>query len=167
LKGAFAAVAFLAAALLAGCATLSPDRFPGDVAERPSPADRLAGRNFLRPVEGGVVSSGFGGRSGGHHAGTDILAPPGTEVRAVDLGVAVYAGDALRGYGNAVILEHGGGVTTLYGHLAAIRVKSGDAVPAGDVVGTVGRTGNASTDHLHFELRVDGRAVDPAPYFRE
>lgn len=160
------AAAFLASALFAGCASLSPDRIPGDGAGRPSPADRLAGRRFAPPVAG-VVSSGFGGRSGRLHAGVDIPASPGTEVRAVDIGVTLYAGNELRGYGNAVILEHGGGVTTLYGHLGTIRVKSGDAVPAGGVVGTVGRTGNATTDHLHFELRLDGQAVDPAPYLHD
>lgn len=101
------------------------------------------------------------------HGGADIQAPPDTDVRASDTGVVVYAGDGLRGYGKAVILEHGGGVTTLYGHLGAIRVKSGDAVPEGGVLGTVGRTGNATADHLHFELRVDGRPVDPLPHLHD
>ena len=72
----------------------------------------------------------------------------------------------MRGYGNTVILDHGEGISTLYGHLATIRVQSGDTVPAGEVIGTIGRTGNATTNHLHFELRVDGEAVDPTPYLK-
>jgi murein DD-endopeptidase MepM/ murein hydrolase activator NlpD len=72
----------------------------------------------------------------------------------------------MRGYGNAVVIDHGGGVTTLYGHLEAIRVESGDAVPAGAVIGTVGRSGNATTYHVHFEIRVDGESVDPLAQLR-
>ncbi len=78
-----------------------------------------------------------------------------------------YAGNRMRGYGNAVILDHGDGIATLYGHLGTIRVKSADVVPAGATIGTVGRTGNATTDHLHFELRLDGEAVDPAGILKQ
>ena len=112
----------------------------------------------------GTVSSGFGGRSGGRHAGIDILAPSGAEVVAASPGLASFAGSGKRGYGRAVILEHGEGISTLYGHLGTIRVQSGETVPAGAVIGTVGRSGNATAYHLHFELRVDGEAVDPGPY---
>ena len=126
----------------------------------PDAADRLARRRFRPPVEG-TVSSGFGGREGGRHAGVDFIAPRGTEVHAAELGIVVYAGDGMRGYGNVIVLDHGEGVTTLYGHLEAIRVESGGAVPAGAAIGTVGRSGNATTYHLHFEIRVDGEPVDP------
>jgi murein DD-endopeptidase MepM/ murein hydrolase activator NlpD len=67
----------------------------------------------------------------------------------------------MRGFGNTAVLDHGGGTTTLYGHLKEIHVKSGDIVAAGSVIGAVGRTGNATTSHLHFELRMEGRSVDP------
>jgi murein DD-endopeptidase MepM/ murein hydrolase activator NlpD len=123
----------------------------------------LSRRKFLWPVSGNI-SSGFGKRSRNVHDGVDIIAPAGAEVRAADLGITIYAGNELRGYGNAVVLDHGDGVRTLYGHLATIRVKSADAVPAGAVIGTVGRTGNATGYHLHFELWVDGEAVDPMAY---
>jgi murein DD-endopeptidase MepM/ murein hydrolase activator NlpD len=120
-------------------------------------------RKFVLPLLG-PVSSGFGRRGGRFHEGIDILAPEGTEVRSAGYGVVIYAGDALRGYGNAVILDHGEGITTLYAHLRDIRVESGDAVAEGAVIGTVGRSGNASTPHLHFELRVGEAAVDPEKY---
>ena len=144
----------LVAALVSGCGSAARYRIPGD---------RLNRIRLLPPVDG-TVSSGYGNRSGGRHAGIDILAPAGADVRAASGGLAGYAGNRMRGYGNAVILDHGDGITTLYGHLATIRVLSGETVPAGAVIGTVGRSGNATTHHLHFELRVDGEAVDPVPY---
>ena len=144
----------LFAALLSGCGTAARYRIP---------EDRLDRVRLLLPVAG-TLSSGFGGRSGGRHAGMDILAPSGTEVVAAASGIASFAGSGMRGYGRTVILDHGEGIATLYGHLATIRVQSGETVPAGSVIGTVGRTGNATAFHLHFELRVDGKAVDPGPY---
>ncbi len=146
--------AFLFAALVSGCGTGARYRVPGD---------RLERIRLLPPVAG-TVSSGFGKRAGGVHEGIDILAPAGAQVRAASGGRVEYTGSRKRGYGNAVVLDHGDGITTLYGHLATIRVHSGETVPAGAVIGTVGRSGNATTHHLHFELRVDGEAVDPAPY---
>ena len=145
---------FLFAALLSGCGTAARYRTPGD---------RLDRIRLLSPVAG-TVSSGFGKRAGGRHEGIDILAPYGEDVRAASQGSVEYSGSGKRGYGNLVILDHGYGFTTLYGHLATIRVKSGETVPAGAVIGTVGRSGKATTHHLHFELRVDGEAVDPVPY---
>ena len=145
--------ALLFAALLSGCGSAARYRPPGDRLDRVR----------LSPPVSGTVSSGFGNRSGGRHAGIDILAPAGTEVVAASSGIAEYSGGK-RGYGRAVILDHGDGITTLYGHLATIRVQSGETVPVGAVIGTVGRSGNATTYHLHFELRVDGEAVDPVPY---
>jgi murein DD-endopeptidase MepM/ murein hydrolase activator NlpD len=127
------------------------------------PGERLDRIRILPPV-GGTVSSGFGKRSGGHHSGIDILAPEGTEVRAASSGITETASHGNHGYGNFVLLDHGEGITTLYGHLREIRVQSGERVSAGDAIGTIGRTGNATTHHLHFELRVDGKAVDPMPY---
>ncbi|MGB7630855.1 MAG: M23 family metallopeptidase [Candidatus Deferrimicrobium sp.] len=146
--------ALLFAVLVSGC---------GSAARYRIPEDRLDRIRLLPPVAG-TVSSGFGNRSGGRHAGIDILAPAGAEVRAASAGLAEYTGNGKRGYGNVVILDHGEGITTLYGHLATIDVQSGETVPAGAVIGTIGRSGNATTHHLHFELRVDGRAVDPMPY---
>jgi len=136
---------------------------PGDPRDRLSPVAR---RTFRPPVRG-KIGSGFGARNGGRHHGVDILAPDGTEVRAAEYGLVLYAGDGLRGYGNVIVLDHGEGITTLYGHLERFRVKSGDAVAAGQVIGAVGRTGNATTSHLHFELRLENEALDPGLYLRE
>lgn len=147
---------------------------PGAAEKRPVPlidelTDRLSpvARRAFRPPVRGKLGSGFGGRKGGFHRGIDILAPGGSDVRASEFGLVLYAGDGMRGYGNAIVLDHGEGVTTLYGHLKEIRVKSGDAVASGQVIGAVGRTGNATTSHLHFELRVEDEALDPEIYLRE
>ena len=150
----------LVAVLVAGCGSTAPHRISD---RRPDAQQRLAGREFVWPLRG-TVSSGFGGRGRGRHDGVDMLAPSGTDVRAAEPGITAYAGHGMRGYGNAVVLDHGDGVTTLYGHLATIRVRSGESVSGGAVIGTVGRTGNASASHLHFELRVDGEPVDPMEY---
>ncbi len=145
----------LIGALLAGCSSVPVK----------TPDERIAAKKFRWPVSG-AVSSGFGYRSGGRHEGIDILAPAGTPVGAAERGTVAYAGSGMRGYGNAVILDHGDGVTTLYGHLETIRIRPADVVAAGAPIGTVGRTGNATTAHLHFELRIDGGAVDPAGLLR-
>jgi murein DD-endopeptidase MepM/ murein hydrolase activator NlpD len=150
----------LAAAFLLGAVTLGCGAPRAALRPAQDGAGRLAAFRFRTPVDG-PVSSGFGGRGAGHHAGVDILAPRGVPVRASEGGTVVHAGSGMRGYGNSVVIDHGGGVTTLYGHLEAIRVESGDAVPAGAVIGTVGRSGNATTYHVHFEIRVDGESVDP------
>jgi murein DD-endopeptidase MepM/ murein hydrolase activator NlpD len=147
--------ALLFAALLSACGSAARYRIP--------PGDRIE-RIRLHPPVAGTISSGFGARAGNRHEGIDILAPEGAEVSAASQGRVEYSGSRKRGYGNVVILDHGDGITTLYGHLATIRVQSGETVPAGAVIGTIGRSGNATTYHLHFELRVDGEAVDPVPY---
>lgn len=102
------------------------------------------------PIEGDVRA----------HAGLDLAAPAGTPVRAAGPGVVVRAGDA-GGYGNMVVIDHGGGVTTRYAHLARADVKPGDHVAAGAAIGAVGQTGRTTGPHLHFEVRRDGQPVDP------
>jgi murein DD-endopeptidase MepM/ murein hydrolase activator NlpD len=131
-----------------------------------SQPSRILGKKFIMPLRG-TISSRFGWRNGRMHEGIDILAPGGTPVRAAGYGVVIYAGDGMHGYGNAIILDHGDRVTTLYGHLKRIRVRSGDAVAAGNVIGTVGETGNATTTHLHFEIRLGKKEVDPEKYLEK
>jgi murein DD-endopeptidase MepM/ murein hydrolase activator NlpD len=124
---------------------------------------------FLRsPVEFSRVSSGFGRRfhpifnNWRAHTGVDFAAPQGTRVLASADGEVVSAG-VRGGYGNAIILRHGGGITTLYGHLSrfAAGLRAGTHVKQGDVIGYVGHTGWATGPHLHYEFRVAGIYQDP------
>jgi len=108
------------------------------------------------------ATDGFGPRGSGFHTGIDYPAPAGTPVTAARAGVVRMAG-WLPGYGKVVELRHEQGVTTLYAHLSRIMVEPGRTVARGAVVGLVGRTGDATGPHLHFEVRVGGAAVDPAP----
>lgn len=124
----------------------------------------------LRPLTSspvpGVESSGFGWREdpfhrrSKFHKGMDFRAPRGTSVFAAGTGVVVFAGRK-GGYGNAIFIDHGDGVITRYGHLRKIHVATGAKVSGGARVGEVGSTGRATGPHLHFEVRLDGRAVNP------
>lgn len=105
------------------------------------------------------VISPYGGRGGRHHSGTDIKSFPNDSVRAVFDGTVVMAGP-FSGYGNCVQIRHLNGLTTLYSHNSRNLVKAGDQVTAGQVVALEGRTGRATTDHVHFEVRVAGRHVN-------
>lgn len=111
-------------------------------------------------------SSGFGWRDDPirhdrrYHAGTDFRAKPGTPVVVAGPGKVVFAGRQ-GGYGNVVYVDHGGGVITRYAHMSRILAKKDAMVMAGDEIGRVGSTGRATGPHLHFEIRLDNRAVDP------
>jgi murein DD-endopeptidase MepM/ murein hydrolase activator NlpD len=121
---------------------------------------------LIRPVEG-KISSPFGRRSLGFHPGIDIPAPIGTPIRAAADGlVIVSAGtlDGYSGYGKIVIIEHGDGIKTLYAHNKKNLVRPGACVSAGEVIAEVGSSGNATGPHLHFEIRKDGKPVDPLKY---
>jgi murein DD-endopeptidase MepM/ murein hydrolase activator NlpD len=97
------------------------------------------------------------------HTGIDIDGRTGDPVRAASAGEVLYAG-WLRGYGQVIILDHGGSLTTVYAHLSRIEVQEGAKVGAGEVIGRVGATGVATGSHLHFEVRVNGNAVNPMGY---
>jgi murein DD-endopeptidase MepM/ murein hydrolase activator NlpD len=122
------------------------------------------------PIDDGssedLESSGFGWRDdpfhhvSRFHSGSDIHAAAGTLVHAAGDGVVVFAGRQ-GGYGNIVYVDHGGGVVTRYAHLRKILAHKDAVVAAGDLLGEVGSTGRATGPHLHFEVRLDGNAVDP------
>lgn len=117
----------------------------------------------------GRVSSEFGMRthpiSGKRkmHSGIDIAAPAGSRVNSMKDGKVIFAGQK-GGYGNMIIVDHGNGVTTRYAHLSSINVRQGDSVDAGQKIGGVGSTGNSTGNHLHFEVRENGNAVNPRKY---
>jgi murein DD-endopeptidase MepM/ murein hydrolase activator NlpD len=119
--------------------------------------------DFVWPVEG-PLSSGFGRRRGGRHEGIDIPAKTGTPVRAAEAGRVIHSGAGLGDYGNVVIVKHAGRYSTVYAHNRRNRVRKGEFVEKGQVIAEVGRTGNASGPHVHFELRRDRRAEDPLLY---
>lgn len=98
------------------------------------------------------------------HTGVDIAAPLGTPVMAAADGLVVAVGHGSSGYGNFVVVAHGGGVETLYGHLLQANVKVGDRVVRGEVIGLEGSTGFSTGPHVHFELRLNDQVIDPMPY---
>ena len=98
------------------------------------------------------------------HSGQDIGAPSGTSIIAADSGVVSYCGWN-GGYGNCVMINHGGGRVTLYAHMSAYNCSYGQTVNQGDTIGYVGSTGVSTGPHLHFEVRINGATVDPMQYF--
>lgn len=132
-----------------------------------SPA--LGDGTFLRPVPG-PITSGFGSRTDpvtgatAYHAGLDIGAPCGTPIKAAGTGVILSAGFNSGGYGNMTLINHGNGLSTLYGHQSSIIVSPGQSVTQGQTIGYVGSTGKSTGCHLHFEVRVNGNPVDPNGY---
>lgn len=121
----------------------------------------VSASGFIWPVNG-VVTSGFGWRWGRMHEGIDIAAPYGTPIRAAAGGTVIFAG-WMGGYGNLVIIDHGNGLATAYAHQSSIYVGGG-SVAQGQAIGAVGSTGSSTGNHLHFEVRVNGAAVDPMGY---
>jgi LysM repeat protein len=121
---------------------------------------------FLWPVRGSL-SSGFGRRGRGFHYGIDLTAPKGTPIRASADGLVVASRNSLdgyRGYGKIVIVEHAGGIRTLYAHNSKNLVSEGECVRAGQLIGEVGNSGNADGSHLHFEVRSHNTPINPLIY---
>jgi murein DD-endopeptidase MepM/ murein hydrolase activator NlpD len=115
----------------------------------------------------GLVASPFGWRWGRQHAGIDISANLHTDVRAARPGTVVRLGwlRGYEGYGLVVVVEVGGGIQTLYAHLAAAKVRRGQAIAVRDLVGRAGCTGSCTGPHLHFEVRVHGSPVNPLRFY--
>lgn len=136
---------------------------------RRGPRDPFAGRDladFGRPIEGGSITSGYGQRvaptagASTNHLGLDFSARFGQAILATMDGVVKRAGGA-GGYGNQIQLGHGGGTETRYSHLSRFNVQDGQAVKKGDVIGFAGKTGTATGVHLHYEVLVNGKKVNP------
>jgi len=126
-----------------------------------SSGDGTSSNGLIWPVNG-PITSGFGWRWGRMHEGIDIGVPCGTPIHAAASGTVIYSG-WMDGYGNFVVIDHGNGLATAYGHQSAIYV-SGGSVSQGQSIGAVGSTGNSTGCHLHFEVRVNGNPVDPLGY---
>ncbi len=122
--------------------------------ERPASASGL-----IWPTTG-PVTSGYGMRWGAMHQGLDIAPPYGTGVYAANAGIVIFAGGQ-GGYGNLILVDHGGGFVTAYAHLSGFAASSGQTVGRGELIGYVGSTGNSTGPHLHFETRVGGAAQNP------
>ena len=128
------------------------------------------GGKIAWPVQG-QITSGYGVRvhpvfkTKIKHSGIDIAASTGSPIAAASAGEVLFAG-SMRGYGKVVILDHGGDLTTVYGHMSTISCSENQKVAKGAIIGKVGMTGIATGPHLHFEVRVNGNTVDPMGYLR-
>jgi murein DD-endopeptidase MepM/ murein hydrolase activator NlpD len=131
-------------------------------AQAHSTVQHVSGAGFIWPVNAPMTSP-FGWRWGRMHEGVDLGAAYGTAIAAAAAGVVIYAGWE-GGYGNLTVIDHGGGLATAYGHQSRIAVSVGQSVSQGETIGFVGSTGHSTGPHLHFEVRVNGEAVDPLGY---
>jgi len=152
-------------AILATTENLTPviNRWSARVDSLQDTANRVAGISqggWLMPMKG-TVSQEF---KGNDHHGLDIAAPEGTPVSAAKKGEIVKVGWSDI-YGNVIIVDHGGGIESLYGHLGGLSVRVGYPVIAGAQIGSCGNTGRSTGPHLHFEIRKNGTSVDPSSYF--
>ncbi len=119
---------------------------------------------FIWPAKGKLISK-YGAKKGGiFNDGINISAPEGSKIKASAGGVVVYTGNGLKGYGNLLIIKHGGGWLTAYAHVKKIKVNKGDSVRRGQIIGAVGSTGNVDRPQLHFALRKGRKAVNPIKY---
>jgi murein DD-endopeptidase MepM/ murein hydrolase activator NlpD len=136
-----------------------------EIAPYESPAPVAAG--WIWPVGAGRVLSPFGAARKTHrHHGLDIGGRSGQPVIAARAGRVVYSGAGMRGYGKTVILDHGEGIRSLYAHNSSLLVRVGQKVDGGQSIAKLGRTGNATTHHCHFEIRRNDVPVDPLLYVR-
>jgi len=128
----------------------------------PAPTGAASAAGFVWPVHG-VLTSGFGWRWGRMHEGIDLAVASGTPVVASAAGTVIVAG-WLGGYGNLVVVDHGNGVSTAYGHNTSVTVGVGQSVAQGQLIAYSGNTGHSTGPHLHFEVRINGSPVDPLGY---
>jgi murein DD-endopeptidase MepM/ murein hydrolase activator NlpD len=118
---------------------------------------------FAWPVSGASMSSSFGARWGRMHEGVDLVGS--ADIHASDEGVVSFAGQQ-NGYGNVIMIDHGNGYQTVYGHLSSIGVHVGQVVQQGESIGVMGNTGRSTGTHLHFEIRKDNTPRNPMTYLR-
>ena len=125
-----------------------------------------------KPVASAAFTSGYGVRSdpfkgrAAMHAGIDLAGPLGTPIYATADGTVSSAGFNSGGYGNLIKVDHGKGIETRYGHLSQILVSAGQRISRGQLIARMGSTGRSTGSHLHYEVRIDGRAVNPIPFMK-
>ena len=125
-----------------------------------------------KPVKTAAFTSGYGVRSdpfrgaAAMHAGIDLAGPIGTPIYATADGTVSEAGWNNGGYGRLIKIDHGRGIETRYGHLSSIGVTAGQRITRGQLIGRMGSTGRSTGSHLHYEVRIDGRAVNPIPFMK-
>jgi murein DD-endopeptidase MepM/ murein hydrolase activator NlpD len=129
-----------------------------DILDKKKPA-------FILPTQG-KISSHFGMRAGRPHKGIDIVAPVGTPIYAVDKGTVFFSGYQ-QGYGNVIMIEHENDIITVYAHNEANLIREGDSVIQGQPIARVGKTGRTTAAHLHFEVRIKGKAQNPLNFLPE
>ena len=134
------------------------------VLKGPQPNEELASQWWAYPLPGAKVISPYGGRGGRQHTGTDLKTKPNDNILAAFDGEVVFSAK-YAGYGNLIRIKHPCGLETYYSHNSKNMVKVGDRVKAGQVIALTGRTGRATTEHLHFETRAGGRSVNSNKYF--
>jgi murein DD-endopeptidase MepM/ murein hydrolase activator NlpD len=145
-----------------------------NVGQIPTSSGHSMQYRFIWPEPQAQISQPFGPSTfwfeppyGGYphfHTGIDLVEPFGSPVYAADDGIVALVGSSSSGYGNYVVIAHAGGLETLYGHLSTALVSVGQALTQGTAVGLEGSTGNSTGAHLHFELRINQKPVNPAPY---
>jgi murein DD-endopeptidase MepM/ murein hydrolase activator NlpD len=135
-----------------------------EVVALPSSSSTVLNGNgmFMWPVDGGYISDVYG--SDRNHKGLDIAAAEGTAIYASAAGKVIAAGWNTGGYGYFVMIDHGNGYATLYGHMSRVIAETGAEVKCGDLIGEVGTTGNSTGNHLHFEVRYNNVCQNPANY---
>ncbi|MDQ1713660.1 MAG: hypothetical protein QOE45_3110 [Frankiaceae bacterium] len=152
---------------LSSATTVRHNAVAHGVAAKPARAtrSRRPANAWVRPAYGPFTSP-FGYRWGKLHAGIDIGASYGSPIYAASAGVVTFAGPK-GGYGRLVVIRHANGVETAYGHMSRTVTRAGTRVTAGDVIAYVGSEGHSTGPHLHFEVRIGGRPIDPRPFLRE
>ncbi len=138
-----------------------------------SSSSTFVGGTFMWPSKTTLITSYYGSRKdpitgkSSFHTGVDIGAKRGTDIYAANTGTVIVAGWSSKGYGNYVVIDHGGGKTTLYAHMSKILVSKGAKVAKGDVIGLVGSTGYSTGPHIHFEILVNGDHTNPMNYYKK
>jgi murein DD-endopeptidase MepM/ murein hydrolase activator NlpD len=128
----------------------------------PAPTGAASAAGFVWPVHG-ILTSGYGWRWGRMHEGIDLAVGVGTPVVSAAAGTVIVAG-WMGGYGNLVVVDHGNGVSTAYGHNTSVTVGVGQSVAQGQLIAYSGNTGHSTGPHVHFEVRINGSPVDPMGY---